>query len=151
MRVSDFLSEQQIAYETLIHPPAFTAQKRAKFLHEPGQRVAKAVLLVGPRGYMLAVLPATHHVDTAALARQVEGPVRLATASEIASVFTDCEWGVVAPFGALYGVPTFVDESLSPDQLIVLEANSHAEAVRLRCRDFERLQQARRLRFARRD
>ena len=35
-----------------------------------------------------------------------------------------------------------------PDALIVFEGNSHAEAVRLWCRDFERLERPRRLRFA---
>src|SRR5262249_42062197 len=98
MRVPDFLSEQRIAFETLLHPPAFTAQKRAKYLHVPGRRVAKNVLLAGPTGRILAVLPATHYVDTETLAEELGGPVRLAADREIAEVFTDCEWGVVPPF-----------------------------------------------------
>jgi Ala-tRNA(Pro) deacylase len=149
MQVADFLSEHRVAFEHIIHPPAFTAQKRAKFLHTPGSRVAKAVLLAGPRGYLLAVLPATHHVDTRILARHLEGPVRLADDHEIAEVFTDCEWGVVVPFGPLYGLQTFLDESLDPDHIIVLEGNTRVEAVRMSCRDFERLVQPRRLGFTR--
>jgi Ala-tRNA(Pro) deacylase len=109
------------------------------------------VLLVGPAGPLLAVLPATHHIDTAVLAAQLDGPVRLATADELADLFRDCEWGVVPPFGTLYGIATLLDESLAPDDLIVFEANGHMEAVRLRCRDFERLEGPRRLRFARPD
>jgi Ala-tRNA(Pro) deacylase len=150
MRVEQFLSQQHVPFETLVHPPAFTAQKRAKYLGIPGQQVAKCVLLHGPSGYLLAVLPATYHVDTAALADDLGGPVRLADEEEIAAVFRDCEWGVVAPFGSLYGLATVLDESLSADTLLVFEANSHAEALRLRCRDFERLEGPRRLRFARR-
>ena len=150
MRVAQFLSEQHVPFETILHPPAFTAQKRAKFLGVPGEQVAKSVLLVGPRGYFLAILPATLHIDTAALAQHFDGPVRLADDEEIADVFCDCEWGVVAPFGRLYGVQTVVDESLSVDALIVFEANTHAEAVRLLGRDFERLERPIRLRFAHR-
>jgi Ala-tRNA(Pro) deacylase len=149
MRIPVFLAENQAAFETLLHPPAFTAQRRAKYLHVPGSRVAKSVLLAGPRGAFLAVLPATHRVDTEALARELGGPVRLGTAAEAADLFRDCEWGAVPPFGSLYGVATFLDESLNPDDSIVFEGQGHMHALRLRCRDFERLERPRRLRFAR--
>jgi Ala-tRNA(Pro) deacylase len=149
MRVADFLAEQHVPFESLLHPPAFTAQNRAKFLHLPGRQVAKSVLLKGSTGCVLAVLPATHHVDTEALTQVLGGPVRLANDAEIADTFQDCEWGVVPPFGALYGLPVVLDETLSPDSLMVFEGNSHAEAVRMLCRDFEELEKPRRLRFAR--
>ena len=59
MRVSEFLSESHVAYETLVHPPVFTAQRRAHLLHITGKRVIKAVLLKSAvRGFFLAVLPA---------------------------------------------------------------------------------------------
>ncbi len=149
MRVLDFLTENGVTFEALVHPPAFTAQKRAKFLHIPGRQVAKCVLLGTPDGYCLAVLPAPHYVDTDVLAGQLGGPVRLASDREVSEMFRDCEWGVVPPFGALYGLPTILDASMNPDDTLIFEANSHAEAVRLSCRDFERLERPRRLRFAR--
>jgi Ala-tRNA(Pro) deacylase len=149
MRISHYLEEHQVPFETLFHPPAFTAQRRAKYLRLPGRQVAKSVLLKGPEGYFLAVLPATQQVDTQKLAECLGGPVRLANRDEVAQVFTDCEWGVTAPFGTQYGLPIFLEESLPADLAIVLELHTHFEAVRLRCRDYERLEHARRLHFAR--
>jgi Ala-tRNA(Pro) deacylase len=149
MRVLQFLSQQHIHFEPLVHPPAFTAQRRAKYLHVPGKQVAKTVLLVGPAGYLVAVLPAPHVIDWEALAKALGGPVRLADDREIGDVFPDCEWGVVPPFGTLYGLPTIVDDAVLPESYIVFEANTHAEAIRMSCRDFERLEQPHRLRFAR--
>jgi Ala-tRNA(Pro) deacylase len=151
MRVPSYLAEQHVAFETIVHPPAFTAQKRAKILHLPGKQVAKAVLLAGPDGHLLAVLPATHHVDTEALGLAFGGPVRLARDREIAAVFRDCECGAVPPFGRLYGLATVIDETLPPDAVIVFEGHTHYEAIRMVCRDFERLERPRRLRFARAD
>jgi Ala-tRNA(Pro) deacylase len=148
MSVPPILTDSAIPYQVLVHPPAFTAQKRAKYLHVPGGDVAKCVLLQGPAGYVLVVLPATRHVNTEQLGTALGGPVRLATEAEIAAVFRDCEWGVVAPFGAHYGLPTFLDESLAPDAWVVFELNTQTEAVRMRCRDFEALERPRRLRFA---
>jgi Ala-tRNA(Pro) deacylase len=149
MRIADFLAEQRVAFEPLPHPPAFTAQKRAKCLRISGSQVAKCVLLCGPQGHLLAVLPATHQVDLEKLAALLGGPVRLASDREIASVFRDCEWGVVPPFGTLYGLPTLLDDALPPDSQLVLETHTHVDAIRLTCRDFERLERPRRLTFAR--
>jgi Ala-tRNA(Pro) deacylase len=149
MRLPDYLTEQRVPFETLIHPPAFTSQKRARFLHVSGRQVAKSVLLCGPGGYLLAVLPATEHVDTEKLSRDLGGPLRVADDHEIAEVFRDCEWGAVPPFGTLYGLATILEAGLEPETFIVFEANSHAEAIRMRCCDFERLERPRRLRFAR--
>jgi Ala-tRNA(Pro) deacylase len=149
MRVPEFLATQDVPFETLVHPPAFTAQKRARFLHLPGRQVAKVVLLHGPEGYLLAVVPATRHVDPERLAATLGGPVRLADDDEIARVFHDCEWGVVPPFGTLYGLPVLIDDSIPPDTLMVFETTTHAEAVRMLCRDFERLERPRRLPLAR--
>jgi Ala-tRNA(Pro) deacylase len=148
MRIIDYLAEQQIDFERLPHPPAYSAQKRAKYLRLPGRQVAKCVMLAGPSGYLLAVLPATHQVDTRALSEQLGGPVRLANDREIAEIFLDCEWGVVPAFGARYGITTLLDESIAPDAEIVFETHTQFEAVRLRCRDFERLEKPRRLPFA---
>ena len=150
MHIGDYLTEQHIDFERLPHPPAFTAQKRAKYLRLPGHQVAKAVLLTGPTGYLLAVLPATHQIDTRSLAEHLGGSVRLANDREITEVFTDCEWGVVPAFGTRYGIVTLLDDSITPATWIVMETHTRFEAIGLLCRDFERLEKPRRLAFARR-
>jgi Ala-tRNA(Pro) deacylase len=149
MRLTAYLSDHQVPFEAFLLPPAFTAQRRARHLRVPGRLVAKCVLLMTARGPLLAVLPATHHIELALLAAELGGPVRLATEEEIAQVFLDCEWGVVLPFGTLYGLPTILEDSITSYDQIIIEGNTHVEAVRLRCADFERLEKPRRLRFAR--
>ena len=63
-------------------------------------------------------------------------------------VFRDCEMGVVSPFGNLYGLPIILEETIDPDAMLVFEGYTHAEAIRMRCRDFERLERPLRLHFA---
>src|SRR5262245_60385109 len=148
MDIADFLRGQRVAFEYLPHPPAFSATKRAKYLGLPGRQVAKSVLLRGPDGFFIAVLPATHQVDTLQLSEILGGPVRLADDREIAAIFRDCEWGVVPPFAGSYGLRTVLEESIPPDVVLVFGGRTHVEAIRLRCADFERLERPRRLRFA---
>jgi Ala-tRNA(Pro) deacylase len=149
MSLAEYLDEQRVPFQTILHPPAFTAQRRAKYLRVSGNRLARAVLLHGPEGFFLAVLPATHRIDLAGLSRYWGGQVRLAGADEVARVFRDCEWGAVSPFGNRYGLPTLIDASLPPETWLVLEGGTHHEAVLLHCADFERLSGSFRASFAR--
>jgi Ala-tRNA(Pro) deacylase len=54
-------------------------------------------------------------------------------------MFPELEVGAMPPFGNLYGMEAFVDESLSQDDEIAFNAGSHTELIRLAYRDFERL------------
>lgn len=148
MRLAEYLDEQSVRFQTLLHPPAFTAQRLAKYLHVQGRHVARAVLLSGADGFFLAVLPATHRIDLDRLNEQVGGPIRLASQIEAARVFRDCEWGVISPFGNRYGLPTLLDCSLDREDWIVVEAGTHVEALLLPCADFERLSGSFRLSFS---
>lgn len=150
MGIPEYLTDERVPFERLAHPPAYCAQKLAKWLHVPGRRVAKAVLLYGPGGLFVAVLPATHQIDMVRIAQMQGGPVRLASEAEMAATFLDCEWGAVSPFGNLYGLPTLLDDSIEANDWIVAEAGSHVDAVRLSARDFARLAGCRRGAFARR-
>jgi Ala-tRNA(Pro) deacylase len=149
MRVANYLSAQNVPFDPLAHAPAFCASRRARWLRTPGQYVARAVLLVGPDGYLLAVLRSTHEIDLTELARRFPGPLRLARIDEAVEVFRDCEWGAVPAFGNLYGLPTVLDAGMDSDDEIVFEIGSHFADVLMTCGEFERLTGACRVDFAR--
>ena len=149
MRVAQYLSDQHIAFEEMVHAPAFTAQKLAKSLHISGRRVMKSVLLKGPRGFFLAVLPAAQRIDLPRLGASQGGPVRLATMEELFARFPDCECGAVMPFGRLYDLTTVLEATIPLDATIVFEAQRHAVAIKMQCRDFVKLEHPERMAFAR--
>jgi Ala-tRNA(Pro) deacylase len=149
MRVPSFLADEHVPFDTIIHPPVFTASRRAGFLHVPGRNLAKCVLLVSAEGPVLAIVPATRQVDLTAVAAKLEVPVRLARSEEIPAIFGDCEWGGLVPFGSLYGVPSLLDNSFEADDLLVFEAHRHVISIRMHCRDFERLEKPRRMALSR--
>jgi Ala-tRNA(Pro) deacylase len=43
------------------------------------------------------------------------------------------------PFGNLYGIPVYVDETLTEDDEIAFNAGSHHELIRMAYTDFDRL------------
>jgi Ala-tRNA(Pro) deacylase len=126
------LMEHGITYEIIDHREAFTAQEKAAALHEPGARVAKVVVLMADEGLVVVVLAAPDHVSLRA-ARAALGcrEVRLATEDEFGAVFPDCDLGAVPPFGALYGLPTYLDRRLLAADSLVFAAGSHRHSMRL--------------------
>jgi Ala-tRNA(Pro) deacylase len=89
------------------------------------------------------VLPASLKVDVLRI-QEVLGHswnhrIRLATESEFAKLFPDCEVGMMPPFGNLYGLDVLVDSSLTEDDEIVFPAGNSRESIRMRYDDYEGL------------
>jgi Ala-tRNA(Pro) deacylase len=151
MSMKHFLQKRHVPFEAIEHAAAFDAQHLAQALHTPGREVAKTVLLRADHGYsyVVAVLPATHRIDFDALSTFLGGAsIELATEVEIAERCPDCEFGVLPPFGTHYGATTVVDESLTQDEYIAFESDSHTEAIRMRYADFYDFEQPLVARFA---
>ncbi|MGB7845877.1 MAG: YbaK/EbsC family protein [Candidatus Acidiferrum sp.] len=138
-RLKSFLDSNYIPYESLAHATTYTAQGTATLMQISGKEIAKTVVLrAGAQGEetILAVLPGSKHVRFDKLAAAVGKPVRLATELEFSSLFSDCELGAMPPFGALYNLPVYVDESLAKDREVVFNAGTHHDAVRMAYDDF---------------
>ena len=144
MNVREFLDAEHVPFEVLPHPNTYTAQELAQSLDVPGDNVAKTVLLNIDSEFVLAVLPATHQISVAMLQDRLHADsVELASEDELSRVFPDCEFGVAPPFGTQYGLTTIVDRSLTEDEHIVFEGNTHTEAIYLRYQDYEKLEHPR--------
>ncbi len=90
--------------------------------------------------FVMTVLPANWKVDLKRLKEIFRtSHVRLATEAEFKELFTDCELGAMPPFGNLYGLEVYVDQSLTTDEEIVFQAGTRHEAVKLRYQDFASL------------
>jgi Ala-tRNA(Pro) deacylase len=141
-KLREHLDGNGVRYEILTHRPAYSAQEVAAAQHVPGREVAKVVVARSGGGYVMAVLPATRRVDVTKLGAALGDPyVRLATEDEFARLFPQCEPGAMPPFGNLFGLPVFIDQSLMADERIVFQAGTHTDTVRLRYADFARLVQ----------
>jgi Ala-tRNA(Pro) deacylase len=129
-----------VQYEVLTHPEANTAPEVAEALLVPGQELAKVVMLKIGERFVMTVLPANWKVDVRRL-KDIFGTshIRLATEEEFQGLFPDCAVGTMPPFGNLYNMEVYVDQSLTRDEQIVFQAGTHYEAVKLRYTDFANL------------
>ena len=139
-KLKDFLDRNRIKYVTLTHSPAYTAQGIAQSAHISGKEMAKTVIVKIGSDLAMVVLPANQKVDVEAL-RHVTGADRVSVAEErdFERAFPGCELGAMPPFGNLWDVPVFVEETLAENEQIVFNAGTHTELIRLDFRDFEAL------------
>ncbi len=135
-----YLDRERVHYDVLPHAESFRALATAQTLHTPGKEMAKVVIVKVQERFVMTVLPARWNVDLHRL-RTVftTHRVRLATEDEIIGLFPDCELGAMPPFGNLYGLPVYVDQSLTEDEEIVFQAGTHSDAIRMRYWDFASL------------
>jgi Ala-tRNA(Pro) deacylase len=139
-RLKEFLDSNKVQYSVLTHPQAYTAQELAAVTHVSGKELAKSVVVKADDRYVLTVLPAPRRIGLGRL-QQILGAkeARIAHESEFTSLFPECELGAMPPFGNLYGLAVYVDESLTKDEEIVFNACTHRDAIRMKYADFARL------------
>jgi CBS domain-containing protein len=88
----------------------------------------------------MAVLPACCVLDLNRLKGLIgHGEVRLATMEEISRAIPDCAPGVIPPFGALWGLRTFVDRGLLNRRDVTMPAGDPASAIRMRATEYVRV------------
>ena len=148
-KLRTFLDEHNIKYLVLSHSKAYTAQGIAAVSHISGKELAKTVIVKLDGALAMAVLPASYHVDLLALRRATGAQdAELASEREFRQQFPDCETGAMPPFGNLYGIPVYADETLTSDREIAFNAGSHLELIRLAYEDFARLVKPQVLKFS---
>jgi Ala-tRNA(Pro) deacylase len=145
----EFLDANRVKYTTITHSTAYTSQEIAATTHIRGQELAKTVIVKVDGHMAMAVLPAAYQVNLSAL-RAVVGAnnLSLATEAEFKGLFPECETGAMSPFGNIYGMPVFVEESLTRDREIAFNAGTHKELIQLAYEDFAQLVHPKILRFS---
>ncbi len=141
-KLREFLDQNGVQYQVHGHREVYTAQEVAQVEHIPGKELAKVVMLRGGSDFFMVALPAPHQIDLARAKKALgKKNLALATEDEFAGLFPGCEPGAMPPFGNLYEVPVWIDQSLAEDEEIVFNAGTHRDTVRMKYADFVRLVQ----------
>jgi len=141
-KLREYLDKQKVPYEVLSHRQAFTAQEVAQAQHVPGRELAKVVMVRSGGAFVMLVVPAPYRVDLERAKSAVgKTDLVLATEDEFRGLFPQCEAGAMPPFGNLYGLPVYVDQTLTRDEEIVFNAGTHTQTVKMKYADFARLVQ----------
>ncbi len=141
-RLQKYITERNLPWNPVAHDPSSSCMESAHSAHVAPDRLAKAVVLKGNTGYLMAVLPASHHLDIGDLGEAIGDDLVLAHESQLSLLFVDCQPGAVPPVGAAYGVQTYWDEGLGRRADVYFEAGDHQTLVHMQGADFGKLMRA---------
>ncbi|HEX9773000.1 MAG TPA: YbaK/EbsC family protein, partial [Steroidobacteraceae bacterium] len=149
-KLQHLLDANHVKYTRISHSPAFTAQEIAASAHIPGRELAKTVIVDIDGNLAMVVQSASSKVPLGRI-KALTGArdVHLAGESEFRDRFPDCELGAMPPFGNLYDMDVYVDDTLAEDDEIAFNAGSHSELIRLSYKDFARLVKPKQGKFSR--
>jgi Ala-tRNA(Pro) deacylase len=138
-RLIRYLNENKAKYEILHQPKDSSirnSQSRGARYH-----IKVAIVRAGSH-HLVVVLPKSSRIDLKAFAIVGE-PVRLETEEEFKWLFPDCVEGAIPPFGNLYGLPTFVDNTLSKNSYIIFAAGTASDHIKISYPTYQRIVQPR--------
>jgi len=134
-----YMADKDIQYDLVPHEPAMTSLGTAHAGHIPRDSMAKAVMLSDGQHYMLAVMPASHHLRMSDLKTELGQELRLASEDEIVEVFRDCDRGAIPPVGSCYGLNVIIENDMDRQRDIYFEGGDHATLVHMKADEFARL------------
>ncbi len=134
-----YLAAENIQYEEIPHELSMTSTRTAEVCHISGDRLAKGIVLRRDGEYVLAVLPASHHLRLSELRTALGDNVHMADETEIDQLFHDCAHGAVPAVGKCYGLNIIVDDSIQTQPDIYMEAGDHETLLHMGHAQFARL------------
>lgn len=135
-----YLAAENVQYDVIPHEPTTSSTRTAEACRISGNCLAKGIVLRrGSSDYVLAVLPASHHIRLVDLRDRLGDSVQFAKETEVDTLFPDCAHGAVPAAGQCYGLPLVVDDSLETQPQIYMEAGDHETLIRMNHAQFAHL------------
>jgi Ala-tRNA(Pro) deacylase len=136
----EYLTAKNVEYDVIPHEPTRSSARTAEACGVSEDQLAKGIVLRRRNGgYLLAVLPASHHMRLSDLRNQFGEDVEMANEAEVDQLFWDCAHGAIPPVGQCYGLPLVVDDSINAQPEIYMEAGDHRTLLHVNHTQFAHL------------
>jgi len=141
--ILNLLNKNKIKYEIVKHRIVYTALDKAATLKLKPQQVAKTIIVsLDSKNQALALIPANKNIDKKKLLqiinkqRQKAGQktskkIDFATEKWMKNNLKGIKIGATPPFGILYKLPTFIDNSLINQQKIIVNAGDYETSLKI--------------------
>jgi len=139
-RLLDLFRKERVEFVLYEHEPVYTSEEASRVRGVELRSGVKALVLKSGDGtYLLADLAADRRADIKKLQEISKSrKLRFASREEVISV-TGCEPGSVHPFGGLFGLSTYLDQSVMENEYVNFNIGLLTKSVRIRREDLTRL------------
>lgn len=141
--ITHALDTAGIPYRIREHAPVRTSREAAivrGYTQEEGmRRGAKAMIVRSEGKFYQFVLPGDRKLDFKTIKELLQTEsASLASEEEVERVM-GCRPGAVPPFGSLFGLRTYVDESLLENEEVDFNAGKHTVSITMKTADWKRI------------
>ena len=138
-KILSIFKENNVAYQLYEHEPVYTSQEAAKVRGVELKTGCKSMVLKTKDGkFVLANVAADKKINLKKLERILGCKLSFATKEEVLQT-TNCESGSVPPFGKLFGLPTFLDESVLENDFVNFNIGMLTRSVKISKQDLLRI------------
>ena len=158
-KVINFLEKGKVKYEAIGHRTVYTAFDKAKTLkrgplaggwrvgRSPEKMVGKTLILKMDGKLTVVLIPANKNLDLQKFkklakalpaGRQVK-KIDFASERLIKNKFKGVKVGATPPFGNLWGLRTFIDNSLMKEKEIILNGGDYNFSIKLKSKEIKKL------------
>ncbi|MDA8597180.1 hypothetical protein N9L26_02480 [Candidatus Pacebacteria bacterium] len=145
-KITDLLDQHTVAYECFEHEPVRTSEEAAATRPEYSlSQGAKALIVrvkttTGEKHFVQLVVPGDAKFDTKKVKTVLNAKdVRFATPEEVAAITDGIVPGGVPPFGQLFGLAVYVDESLLENYKIIFNAGDRGFSIAMNSADYRQV------------
>jgi Ala-tRNA(Pro) deacylase len=134
-KILSIFKENNVTYQLYEHEPVYTSQEAAKIRGVELKTGCKSMVLKTKDGkFVLANVAADRKIDLKKLERMLDRKLSFASKEEVLQT-TNCESGSVPPFGKLFGLPTFLDESVLENDFVNFNIGMLTRSVKISKQD----------------
>ncbi|MEK7139081.1 MAG: YbaK/EbsC family protein [Patescibacteria group bacterium] len=140
--ITKYLAKHGVDFEVLEHKTIYTAYDLSQTLKADLKQIAKTLLVKADSAYVLVVVPAYYRIDLAKLKKALKAKKVSIPNEKVIIKILKVKTGGMTSFGSLHQVETWVDKSLLKTQRAIFNAGSFTESLRLKVKDFVRMENA---------
>ena len=135
--IKKLLDSKGISYKCWTHEPVRTSEEAAKVRGVPLASGAKALVLRSEGKFLMVVIAGDQKMDMKKVKKVINSSsLSLATPEEALHV-THCGIGSIPPFGNLFDIPIYCDNSLLKNPVINFNAGRHDTSIAMSAEDYK--------------
>ncbi|MDP7180793.1 MAG: YbaK/EbsC family protein [Candidatus Woesearchaeota archaeon] len=141
-KITDLLNKSNIEYEIIEHKPVYTSEEAAKVRGTSLDQGCKALICKTEKGFVQACVSGAKEIDLHKLKDVLNTKkIELATAEEVKEL-SGLSIGAVPPFGNLFQIEVYLDNSVLKNEHIAFNAALHTKSIRMKAKDLVKATQA---------
>mgnify|MGYP001619052844 FL=1 len=137
--IKNLLDINKIPYKLIEHKPVFTSEDASKIRGSSLSLGAKALIMKADKKPIMIVVPGDKKIDTSLFKKLYSiKDLEMATKEEVKTI-SGVEVGAVPPFGNLFKIPLYFDQTIVDNETVFFNAGSHSKSISMKGSDLEKV------------